>query len=154
MAFAWRHQAITWTNVDLSSVRSSSIHLRAILQEIPQLPVTEISLKITYLKYCSNFPGANELTEFNEIELETAMGVSYLWTLWCTQLNKQYRVHRKHHAVITATFSNHPNTHVWICLEDMPTLWLKFTVLKWCMYWNHSSWKTKSKFTQPIHGDG
>ena len=27
---AWRHQAITWTNVDVSSVRSSGIHLRAI----------------------------------------------------------------------------------------------------------------------------
>ena len=29
---AWRHQAITWTNVDLSSVRSCSIHLRAIIK--------------------------------------------------------------------------------------------------------------------------
>ena len=27
---AWRHQAITWNNVDLSSVRSCGIHLRAI----------------------------------------------------------------------------------------------------------------------------
>ena len=27
---AWQHQTITWTNVDLSSVRFSSIHLRAI----------------------------------------------------------------------------------------------------------------------------
>ena len=27
---AWWHQAITWTNVDLSSVRSCGIHLRAI----------------------------------------------------------------------------------------------------------------------------
>ena len=36
-----------WTNVDLSSVRSSGIHLRAILQEILQPSVTEISWKIT-----------------------------------------------------------------------------------------------------------
>ena len=28
---AWRHQAITWTNVDLSSVRSSCTHMSAIL---------------------------------------------------------------------------------------------------------------------------
>ena len=55
------HQAITWTNVDLSSARSSGIHLRAILQEIPQPSVTEISMKITYLKFCSNIPGTNEL---------------------------------------------------------------------------------------------
>ena len=27
---AWRHQTITWTNFDLSSVRSNGIHLRAI----------------------------------------------------------------------------------------------------------------------------
>ena len=26
----WRHQAITWTNVDLSSVRSGGIHLRTL----------------------------------------------------------------------------------------------------------------------------
>ena len=29
---AWWHQAITWTNVDFSSVQSSDIHLRAISQ--------------------------------------------------------------------------------------------------------------------------
>ena len=28
--FAWRHQAITWTNVDLSSVKFNGIHLKAI----------------------------------------------------------------------------------------------------------------------------
>ena len=50
MAFAWRHQAITWTNVDLSSVRSSYIYLMAISQEIHQSSVTKISMKITHLK--------------------------------------------------------------------------------------------------------
>ena len=35
MACSRRHQTITWTNVDLSSVRSSDNHLRAISQEIP-----------------------------------------------------------------------------------------------------------------------
>ena len=49
------------TNVDIS-VRSSGIHLRAILQEITQPSVTEISLKITYLKFHSNLPRVNELT--------------------------------------------------------------------------------------------
>ena len=58
---AWRHQAITWTNVDLLSVRSSGIHLKAISQEIPQPPFTKVSLKITYLKLSWNLPGANEL---------------------------------------------------------------------------------------------
>ena len=59
---AWWHQAITWTNVHLSSIRSSAIHLTAILQEIPQPSGTELSLIITYLKFCSNLPGANEST--------------------------------------------------------------------------------------------
>ena len=65
---AWRHQTITWTNVDLSSVRSSGIHLSAILKEIPQPSVTEINLKITYLNFCSNLLGANELTTGRKIK--------------------------------------------------------------------------------------
>ena len=47
----WRHQAITWTNVDWSSVESSDIHIRAISQEMPQLSITKIHLKTTYLKF-------------------------------------------------------------------------------------------------------
>ena len=42
-------------------MRSNGIQLRTILQEIPQPSGTAISLKITYLKFCSNLPGANEL---------------------------------------------------------------------------------------------
>ena len=30
----WQHQAITWTNVDLWSVKSCGIHLRAVSQEV------------------------------------------------------------------------------------------------------------------------
>ena len=45
MSRCLRHQAITWTKVDLSSVRSSDIYLREILLEIPQPPITKISLK-------------------------------------------------------------------------------------------------------------
>ena len=54
------HQVITWTNVDLSSVRSSGIYLGAISLEIPQPPFTKVFLK-TYLKLNWNLPGANEL---------------------------------------------------------------------------------------------
>ena len=54
----------TWTNVDLSSVRFSGIHLRAILYEIPQPPFNKISLKITHLQLNWNLPGANELISF------------------------------------------------------------------------------------------
>ena len=48
---AWLCQAIQGTNVDLSSeVKSSDIHVKAFSQEIPQPSVTEITLKITYLR--------------------------------------------------------------------------------------------------------
>ena len=48
---AWWHQAITWTNVDLLSVKPSDIHIRRIAQEIPQSSSTKISLKFTYVKF-------------------------------------------------------------------------------------------------------
>ena len=35
--------------------------IRAISQAMPQPSITKIRLKITYLKFQSNFPGANEL---------------------------------------------------------------------------------------------
>ena len=68
---AWRHQAITWTNVDWSSVKSSDIHIRAISQEMPQSSITKICLKITNLKFHWNFPGANELTHCGPVPLVT-----------------------------------------------------------------------------------
>ena len=48
---AWQQQAITWTNVDLSSLRSSDFHLRATLPEIHQPSITKFSTKITYLNF-------------------------------------------------------------------------------------------------------
>ena len=62
---AWQHQAITWTNVDWSSVKSSDINIRAISQEMSQPSITKICLKITCLKFHSNFPGSNELTQLH-----------------------------------------------------------------------------------------
>ena len=53
MLVAWWHQAITGTNVDLSSVRSSDIHLRVISQDVTQPSITKINLKITYLSKIS-----------------------------------------------------------------------------------------------------
>ena len=42
------------------------IHIRAISEEIPQPSIT----KITYLKFHSNFPGANELNQVTPIDLK------------------------------------------------------------------------------------
>ena len=44
-----------------SSAKSSDIHIRAISQRMPQPSISKICLKITCLKFRSNFPGANEL---------------------------------------------------------------------------------------------
>ena len=56
---AWCRQAMLtcWTNVDWSSVKSSEIHIMAISQEMPQPSSTKIRLKITCLKFHSNFSG-------------------------------------------------------------------------------------------------
>ena len=43
-------------------MKSSNIRIRAISQEMPQPSLTKIHLKITCLKFHSNFPGPNELT--------------------------------------------------------------------------------------------
>ena len=56
------HPAIIWTNVNLLSVKSSNINLRAISQEIPQPSLTKISLNITYLDFHLELPGVIELT--------------------------------------------------------------------------------------------
>ena len=50
-----------------SSVKSTNIHIRAISQDMPQLSITKIPWKITYLKFLSYFPGANELALTPEI---------------------------------------------------------------------------------------
>ena len=59
---AWWHQAITCTNVELSSVKSCDNPLRAISQEIPEPSVTKIRLKIDCLNSHSNLAGVHELT--------------------------------------------------------------------------------------------
>ena len=46
----------------LTDHQSSDIHIRAISQKMPGLSAIKIRLKITHLKFHSNFPGANELT--------------------------------------------------------------------------------------------
>ena len=58
---AWRHQANTWSNVDLSSVRSLGIHLRALSLEDVKIPINKTRLKIAVLNWHPGLPGANEL---------------------------------------------------------------------------------------------
>ena len=54
--------AITWTNVDLSSVRFWNILLIGNSQETTHSWVTKVSLKISFPKFHLNLPRANELS--------------------------------------------------------------------------------------------
>ena len=63
MACCLKAPSHSWTNVDWSSVKSNDIHIRAVSQEMPQLSITKICLKITCLKFHSNFPRANALNQ-------------------------------------------------------------------------------------------
>ena len=57
---AWRHLAITWTNFDLYSEKSSDNHPMEISQEISQSSISKMNTKIyfliTYLNFLSNLP--------------------------------------------------------------------------------------------------
>ena len=77
-------------------MKSSDIHIRTISQKMPQPPINKYHLKITYLKFHSNFTGANELFTFiwvfhylgrisDEVYLwnitNSMCGPSILWTV-------------------------------------------------------------------------
>ena len=62
LTVAWQHQTITWTNVDISPVRSCGIHHRALSWEDLKISISKIRWKITSLESNSDLPGANELS--------------------------------------------------------------------------------------------
>ena len=53
----WWHQAITWSNVVLSSVWFCDAHVRPISQEVPKISVHNISLKNIVVKLFPHFSG-------------------------------------------------------------------------------------------------
>ena len=101
----WRHQAITWTTVNFSSVRFSNIHLRTISQDIPEPSITEISLKITFVTCHPILPGTNELIKSNRIHLLPAQHCNCI-----TVFHKQWLLIRPD-----------PGSHnilFWVCFLD------------------------------------
>ena len=58
---AWRHQAITWTNVDLSLVSSHGIHFKTLSLDDVKILINKTRLKVAVLKRHPVLPGANEL---------------------------------------------------------------------------------------------
>ena len=79
---AWRHQAITWSNVDLSSVGSCAIHPMAIALEM-----TAAHLKFTHLKLKAHPPGNNELKNLK---------IQFI-TSWDDESSAQYWEHNSRH---------------------------------------------------------
>ena len=59
VCYMTRHQAINWTNVNLPSVLSRGIYLRAILQDMLKVSIIDMSLKITNLKLQPHLPGTS-----------------------------------------------------------------------------------------------
>ena len=86
----WWHQAITWTDIDFSPVRTIDIHLRAVSQEIiiNIYNYHEFYLLIIFLKFPSNLPGANELN------MEWKMKVNCCHISLCSGVSREhvYRV--------------------------------------------------------------
>ena len=64
---AWRHQAITWTHVDLSSEGFCGILQRTVSQELLKVSIQDMSLKKTFWKLFSNLPEANELNHRQQV---------------------------------------------------------------------------------------
>ena len=100
---AWRHQAITWTNVDLSSAMSCGFHVRAIQQEMPQSSIPKICLKITCLKFHSNFPWTNELIEICILVSRNEDVVTYTMVPMGCKYQCWINIFRQHESMVHST---------------------------------------------------
>ena len=67
---AWRHQAITWPNVDWPSVRSCGINLTTISQEMLIISILDNISKITNSGSQPHVLGANELKRLSTLTKE------------------------------------------------------------------------------------
>ena len=57
LLFAWRYQAVTWFNVELSQKVLCDIHLRAISQQVAVILIDTVCSETTYLKLSLHLPG-------------------------------------------------------------------------------------------------
>ena len=56
---AWRHRAITSTNIGTPSARSSGIHFKVIFTWIPKIPIPKLSWNLVIWSYSHIFQGVN-----------------------------------------------------------------------------------------------
>ena len=103
---AWRHQAITWSSVDLSLVALCGNHLRPISQEM--------------LKISTNFSqGANSEDANSEV------GICFIIYM-CFQVMKVVSNSNEHVMALGANFSQDANSEVGICF----IMYMGFQVMK------------------------
>ena len=84
-------EVVSWISIEsiksrtvIRGPRSSDIHIFTISQEIPQPAITKIRLKITNLKFHSNFPGANDFQTSSVMKPVKCLSVYHqLWYRLC-----------------------------------------------------------------------
>ena len=79
---SWLHQAISWTNVDLTSNVFSGIHLSAILEDIPMNLVHNMHSEITLLILLPLLPGAYKLIQVHKFCWRTCCSDRYIYSYW------------------------------------------------------------------------
>ena len=106
----WGHQAINWTNVDLTSVFVFFIHVRAILYKKLKIFVLDMSLKITNLRLlphlpCQWFNSNNSLPTYLQHKLPTCPSEEY--TPLGQAMNPAHQDPRQNHRHQDMTASHH-----------------------------------------------
>ena len=126
---AWRHQAITKTDVDQSSVRPCGIHLQAISQEILKISICNKEFVNCYLTITTTFP-RDQWVDTESISMSWPHHVKpsqlvLLSTVMCVAMSWHWRIndmstHR--FPLSTRALSIHSNciclmTHIMTCRD-------------------------------------
>ena len=83
---------------------SSDIHSRTISQEISQPSITKICLRITCLKFHSNFPGANEL-RLNHVTNRGSRRITFAPIIYCCIIGAITTLLRNHDEIEIMCFT-------------------------------------------------
>ena len=142
-------------SVDWSSVKPSDIHIKAISQEMPQPSIIKICLKITYLKFHSNFPGANELmvTSMTCPIVSICPCLLVLMLLFISGFPPTLPLFPLYFYSLTLHLQNFLNAKIWICsciVHHSPMLniqrffgWPKDPDFIWSVSWQMMAWWCK-----------
>ena len=165
---AWRHQAITWTNVDLSSVRSCGILRRSLSWEDVKIPISKIRFKITFLESHSDLPRTNELSAIFRLHVwhwlqyhrgsmvSQIIGNMGLFTLkldWWTPLTEGQWWNGFRFMMPCFLFTFHSNVDWLTCLRKCCRRTLGLNLLMpYPWHWCASDWKwvLYTVYTEPV----